>query len=212
MKIIMAIYFLVISLMVTVISSPHEEQEKFFHISQGFQIGGNQPSSSTIIASNKNHVPKKITYKDIDWVDLVPKDWNPAKELDDIDFDTLVDGDPKAGAALMRLRIIWDAAPAEPSLDGKNIRITGFAVPLEGRGDDISEFLLVPYFGACIHTPPPPANQIIHVFASKTPKNFGMMYPYTISGTLKIDKSPTDMGFSTYVIQADSVQVYKENK
>ena len=50
-------------------------------------------------------------------------------------------------------------------LVGKSIKIPGFAVPLEG--DDgfeyIEEFLLVPYFGACIHVPPPPPNQVIHV-------------------------------------------------
>ena len=45
--------------------------------------------------------------------------------------------------------------------NGKQVKLPGFVVPLEysdkGR---VKEFLLVPYFGACIHYPPPPPNQI----------------------------------------------------
>ena len=49
-------------------------------------------------------------------------------------------------------------------LDGEQVKIPGFIVPLEvAAGGEISEFLLVPYFGACIHYPPPPSNQIVFV-------------------------------------------------
>ncbi|MGI9511397.1 MAG: DUF3299 domain-containing protein [Anderseniella sp.] len=51
--------------------------------------------------------------------------------------------------------------------DNKTVRIPGYLVPLEFDGETITEFLLVPYAGACVHTPPPPANQIIHVTATK---------------------------------------------
>ncbi len=50
------------------------------------------------------------------------------------------------------------------SLDGATVRLPGFIVPLEGvKSGDVSEFLLVPYFGSCIHVPPPPPNQIVYV-------------------------------------------------
>lgn len=49
------------------------------------------------------------------------------------------------------------------ALDGRNVRIPGYMLPLEFRGKDVIEFLLVPWVGACIHTPPPPPNQIVHV-------------------------------------------------
>jgi len=52
---------------------------------------------------------------------------------------------------------------ANKELDGKPVRIPGYLLPLEFEGDRVSEFLLVPYVGACIHTPPPPPNQIVHV-------------------------------------------------
>ena len=54
-------------------------------------------------------------------------------------------------------------APVVKALDGKSVSLPGFVVPLEGDSEVITEFLLVPYFGACIHVPPPPPNQIVHV-------------------------------------------------
>lgn len=49
------------------------------------------------------------------------------------------------------------------ALHGQDMRMPGFVVPLETNGDKITEFFLVPFFGACLHFPPPPPNQIIHV-------------------------------------------------
>lgn len=54
-------------------------------------------------------------------------------------------------------------APVVTALNGREVKIPGFVVPLEGDQNNTTEFLLVPYFGACIHVPPPPPNQIIHV-------------------------------------------------
>ena len=73
-------------------------------------------------------------------------------------------------------------------LIGKSIKIPGFAVPLEG--DDgfeyINEFLLVPYFGACIHVPPPPPNQVIHVILDE-PVHFEVIsFAIWITGILEI--------------------------
>jgi hypothetical protein len=61
-------------------------------------------------------------------------------------------------------------APIVADLNGKQVKIPGFVVPLEGDGEAINEFLLVPYFGACIHVPPPPPNQIVYVkFSTAVP-------------------------------------------
>ena len=48
-------------------------------------------------------------------------------------------------------------------LDGASIKMPGYLLPLEFSGRKATEFLLVPWVGACIHTPPPPPNQIVHV-------------------------------------------------
>jgi uncharacterized protein len=47
-------------------------------------------------------------------------------------------------------------------LDGRMVRIPGFAVPLEDYAEEFGEFLIVPWAGACIHTPPPPPNQMVY--------------------------------------------------
>jgi hypothetical protein len=59
--------------------------------------------------------------------------------------------------ALKRILAEWDRAPVVEEFDGQLVRIPGFVVPLESDGKTISEFLLVPYFGACVHVPPPPS-------------------------------------------------------
>jgi hypothetical protein len=54
-----------------------------------------------------------------------------------------------------------------PAVDGKTIRIPGYVLPLEFSGSKVTEFLLVPWVGACIHTPPPEPNQIVYVKPDK---------------------------------------------
>ncbi len=48
--------------------------------------------------------------------------------------------------------------PDVKALDGADVRISGYIVPLEDGMDQATEFLLVPTNGACIHMPPPPPN------------------------------------------------------
>ena len=90
------------------------------------------------------------------------------------------------------------------------MRIPGFVVPIERRGKLIHEFLLVPYFGACIHTPPPPANQIIHVFPAKPLSNLVAMDPVWVSGAIETWRSKTSMGSAGYRLNADLVVPYKK--
>jgi hypothetical protein len=72
------------------------------------------------------------------------------------------------------------------------------------------EFLLVPYLGACIHTPPPPANQIIHVKPLQPSKGLHMMDAVWVSGRLKTPRSDTSMGISGYSMDAVRVEPYVE--
>jgi len=148
-------------------------------------------------------------YKETGWDDLVPKDWDPSKEFKALNLSNLKDSDPRATEALQKMKEIWDSAPVESSLRGERIRIAGFMVPLEHKGDRVTEFLLVPYFGACIHVPPPPANQIIHVFAAKPMKNAQTMDTVWVSGTLDIGHADSPpWGSSGYKMKADVIAPY----
>ena len=111
--------------------------------------------------------------------------------------------------ALEKLKAAMDNAPIVPTLNGSRIRIAGFMVPLDGIRGQITEFLLVPYFGACIHTPPPPANQIIHVVPQKPYKTDQGMEAVWISGTLETTRAETGMGNAGYRMKAELVTPFK---
>lgn len=104
------------------------------------------------------------------------------------------------------------------SLDGQTVRLAGYILPLEFSGTDVTEFLLVPYVGACIHVPPPPPNQIVYV-RSREPFTSEDLYTAvwvtghmivasaTKSLSLVDGRAPISTG---YTMEADRIEAYKE--
>ncbi len=166
------------------------------------------PAKTGATASKSSGASAKAAYREIKWDDLVPADWDPFKEMKDMNLAGLSDADPRAAAALKRMREYWDNAPVNPKLEDQAVRIPGYVVPLDDSTTGLKEFLLVPYFGACIHTPPPPANQIVHVVPRTAAKGFRSMDTVWVSGTLKAAKSDTAMGASGYRLDAVVVEAY----
>ncbi|SEK65971.1 hypothetical protein SAMN05216387_102299 [Nitrosovibrio tenuis] len=162
---------------------------------------------------DKNNPPPSAgspsTFKEKNWDDLMPKSWDPMASLKGLKLDNLKDSDPRAIEALEKIREAWNNAPIEPALNGERIRIPGFVIPLEKTGNKVREFLLVPYFGACIHTPPPPPNQIIHVKTSKPIANMRTMDTMWVSGIMQTRGSETEMGQAGYQLKAERVEPYK---
>lgn len=148
-------------------------------------------------------------WPEVKWADLVPKGWDPSSEFKGLELSTLQDGDPRAMEALARIKAAWDNAPAEPSLDGRKGRIAGFALPLERRDGKVTEFLIVPYFGACIHTPPPPANQIIHARSATPLSGVTMMQPIWTYGSFRVGRAETDWGVAGYRMTVVKVAPYE---
>ncbi len=96
------------------------------------------------------------------------------------------------------------------SLEGAIVRLPGFIVPLEAvKGSDLSEFLLVPYFGSCIHVPPPPPNQIVYVHASKRTGIDSIYDAYWITGKLHLQTRTTRLGSTAYELNAEKIELYK---
>ncbi|MCX8086770.1 MAG: DUF3299 domain-containing protein [Rhodocyclaceae bacterium] len=151
-------------------------------------------------------------WPEIKWEALIPKGWDAAAQFKGLDLAKLSDSDPRAMEALDKLKREWDNAPAEPALHGKKVRIAGFALPLERIGDKVTEFLLVPYFGACIHSPPPPANQIIHAKSAKPLAGVKMMVPLWAYGTLTVQRNETTWGVAGYRLTVDKIAPYEETK
>lgn len=132
-------------------------------------------------------------------------------EFKDTDLNMLEDTDPRAMAMMDRMQEIFRTAPSNPAMNGAEVKLPGYIVPLEENQGKISEFLLVPYYGACIHTPPPPANQIVHVVA-KQPVPFQSMDTVWISGRMETVKIDSKMAVSGYNMTAATVEKYVEPK
>ena len=90
-------------------------------------------------------------------------------------------------------------------LNGKRVRIGGYIVPLDFEATTIKEFLLVPFVGACIHVPPPPANQIVYVKAEKGFALAGQFDPVWVTGTMKTETAFTGLADAGYTLDAESV-------
>jgi len=108
---------------------------------------------------------------------------------------------------------------ANTELNGSKIRLPGYLLPLEIENRKVTEFLLVPWVGACIHTPPPPPNQIVHV---KLAKGFDIgdevFTAVWVSGLMKTEKNTPELSYVdgkqnidvSYVMQADKVELYEQ--
>ena len=95
-------------------------------------------------------------------------------------------------------------------LDGKKVRIPGYIVPLDFSANaEHREFLLVPYFGACLHTPPPPPNQIIFVSAEPPAKIPDIYDPVWLEGSLTTGRFDTELGNSAYELSLSLLEPYE---
>jgi hypothetical protein len=95
------------------------------------------------------------------------------------------------------------------SLNGAYIRMPGFIIPFDIGSEGVTEFMLVPYVGACIHTPPPPANQLVMVSAREPWPGDQLWDPVWVTGVLRTQLQSTSLGQTGYAIAADSMEVYE---
>jgi uncharacterized protein len=95
-------------------------------------------------------------------------------------------------------------------LNGVAVRVPGFMVPLEDTETRVTEFILVPYFGACIHVPPPPPNQMAHVLMSRNQVvEVNLWDPIWIVGTLKIENVESPYGVVGYQVTGERILPYE---
>lgn len=92
-----------------------------------------------------------------------------------------------------------------PELDGQRVRIGGYVVPLDFEATRITEFLLVPFVGACIHVPPPPANQIIYIKAAEGFEIAEVFDPVYVTGTMRTKGEVTGLAEAGYTIEAEEI-------
>ncbi len=139
---------------------------------------------------------------EVDWLELMPEE--DLELLENMPEITHEGNEPaELPDELMTGNVVSE-------FDGQDIRIGGFIVPLEHEDDKrVTEFFLVPYYGACIHVPPPPPNQIIHVSYPEGVHVDVLYEPYWIQGKLSTEQVSNDVADSSYTMDADDVTLYQ---
>ncbi len=97
------------------------------------------------------------------------------------------------------------------AVEGKRVKVPGFMVPLEDEEEEATEFLLVPYVGACIHTPPPPPNQIVMVKMDNGKKTkISFWDPVWVHGKLDIATQRSPYGDVSFKLSSNQIEPYKD--
>ncbi|MDZ5431565.1 DUF3299 domain-containing protein [Pseudomonas fluorescens] len=148
--------------------------------------------------------------KELTWSEMIPPDAPPEVPNMTPLHDLSKMSDTLSAESAPAAKQDMPNAPVVKALDGQNIRLPGYIVPLEvseeGRTTD---FLLVPYFGACIHVPPPPSNQIVHVKSEVGVKLDELYQPYWIEGAMQVKPSSSELADAGYQMEADKIYLYE---
>lgn len=172
--------------------------------------------------SQRKQIKTKYSkFETVEWLDLMPKKdlnalLNPPSYIENIQEGIVEDeilnelkNLPKSLTDPYQKALV--STDVKKEMNGKAIKIPGFIVPLDFSSEKkIKNFFLVPYFGACIHVPPPPPNQIIYVSSEKPFQLKNLYDPYWISGTLKTTSVTNDMAIAAYSMVMKTMEIYEE--
>lgn len=139
--------------------------------------------------------------REVSWDDLIPPG---------VPYSQII-GEGEMDEANDTWNPIYDAngVKLNETLNGAYVRMPGFIVPLNVSAQGVTDFLLVPYVGACLHTPPPPANQLVMV-TSDTPWPSGELWnPVWVTGQMRTQLQSTGLGQTGYAIAADEMEIYE---
>ncbi|WP_299677691.1 DUF3299 domain-containing protein [uncultured Roseobacter sp.] len=138
--------------------------------------------------------------RDVAWDDLIPPGVPYAEIIGEGAIDFIND----------TWNPIYDANATKlnQTLDGAYIRMPGYIIPMELGAEGVTEFLLVPYVGACIHVPPPPPNQLVFV-VTETPWPSNQLWDAVwVTGTMRTQMKSTDIADTGYALAAVEVEPF----
>lgn len=161
-------------------------------------------------------------YQQTEWIDLMPQSdlaalMEPPDYLSNVADGSLQDSvdafsqqqfdDEKT----QRFQQALNSTQVIPEYDGRAIRIPGFIVPLQQNDEKrVTEFFLVPYFGACLHMPPPPPNQIIYISLKDGLELEDLQQPFWFEGEVDIQTRHHELGTAAYTLNVDNYELYEE--
>jgi hypothetical protein len=135
--------------------------------------------------------------RQITWDDLLPDGWIPPS----VSVDHFFDATPAQPIKGM-------AAPVVAAMDGLLVKLPGYLVPITLEGESLREFLMVPYFGACIHVPPPPPNQVVFVRLDEPVTLDDPYGPHWVTGVIRTTLSDTELAEAAYTMSGEKVEVF----
>ena len=159
--------------------------------------------------------------REIDWVELMPRhllekleslpmlEHDYSEEAADPFTDEWEDPYADAWNEILTSQEVVDR------FEGEKIKLPGFIVPLDFDDKQrVISFFLVPYFGACIHVPPPPPNQLIYVADASAAKTLTVDDMYTafwVTGRLSIETTDHELGIAAYSLSLTDIEPYQYN-
>lgn len=146
-------------------------------------------------------VARAEDYIDLDWEDLLPEDQSTIPNtlrsfLPHDEQMPLTSQQPASNG----VRGDWN---------GQIVRLPGFIVPIDYEGTGVSAFILVPYVGACVHVPPPPANQLVFVTTPTPYESDGLFEPVNVIGMFGVSSLRTHLAEVGYALSADEILPYR---
>lgn len=138
-------------------------------------------------------------YVDLNWTDLVPEG-QPVippviQELIQHDGPDMSRQQPPSQG----VRTDWN---------GQVVRLPGYIVPIDFSGTGVSAFILVPFVGACVHVPPPPANQLVFVTTEKPYESSGLFEAVNVVGMFGTASTSTQLADIAYALSADHIEPF----
>ena len=137
---------------------------------------------------------------DLEWEDLLPK----GQTVIPHDLQNLIEHDgpnlSNQQPASTGVRSDWN---------GQIVRLPGFVVPIETKGTAVTAFILVPYVGACIHVPPPPANQLVFVTTEEPYESKDLYIAVNVTGMFGVSAMSTHLAQIGYALSAEKIEPFR---
>jgi hypothetical protein len=138
-------------------------------------------------------------YIELNWTDLVPEGQAVIPPV----IQGMIQHDgpdlSRAQPPSMGARTDWN---------GEVVRLPGFIVPIDYSGTGVTAFILVPFVGACVHVPPPPANQLVFVTTEKPYESTGLFEPVNVIGMFGTASTSTQLAEIAYALSADHIEPF----
>ena len=149
--------------------------------------------------------------REIGWEELMPEgEEERLAELYQRQMALLYSGGPIAEGSAADQMIQIGTFNTVKELNQTKVRIPGYTVPFEfGANAEITEFLLVPYYGACLHAPPPPPNQTLFIMSDEPIRLRDLAQAVWVEGTIYTQTQESELADAAYTIKIDRIETYE---